>query len=97
MPPEQIETYQRLVLEAKALFGARHYNHYDFLVTLSDHAEHFGLEHHQSSDDRMPERVFIDSGLQRTWATLLPHEYAHSWNGKYRRPLGLSQVIFKNR
>jgi predicted metalloprotease with PDZ domain len=22
--------------------------------------------------------------------TLLPHEYVHSWNGKYRRPLGLA-------
>ena len=90
MPPEQIEAHKRLVLEANALFGARHYNHYDFLVTLSDKAAHFGLEHHQSSDDRMPERVFVDSGLQRTWSTLLAHEYAHSWNGKYRRPLGLS-------
>ena len=95
MPPEQVEAYKRLVLEANALFGARHYDHYDFLVTLSDQVGHFGLEHHQSSDDRMPERVFVDSSLQRAWTTLLPHEYAHSWNGKYRRPLGLSPKDFQ--
>lgn len=95
MPPEQVDAYKRLVLEANALFGARHYNHYDFLVTLSDNVGHFGLEHHQSSDDRMAERAFVDSSMQRTWATLLPHEYAHSWNGKYRRPLGLSPRDFQ--
>ena len=95
MPLWQVEAYKRLVLEAEALFGARHYNHYDFLVTLSSQTANFGLEHHQSSDDRLPERAFIDSSLQRIKACLLPHEFAHSWNGKYRRPTGLSGSDFQ--
>ncbi|MGA7159598.1 MAG: M61 family peptidase [Bacteroidota bacterium] len=87
---EQITAYKHLVTEANALFGTHHYNHYDFLYTLSDQVAHFGLEHHQSSDDRVAERSLIDDDLRRTRAGLLPHEFVHSWNGKYRRPLGLA-------
>jgi predicted metalloprotease with PDZ domain len=94
MPLWQIDAYKRLVLEANALFGARHYHQYNFLVTLSSQTANFGLEHHQSSDDRIPERTIIDSSLQRGWASLLPHEFAHSWNGKYRRPVGLAGDSF---
>ena len=88
--PEQVAAYKHLVTEANALFGTHHYNHYDFLYTLSDQVAHFGLEHHQSSDDRVAERSLIDDNLRRTRAGLLPHEFVHSWNGKYRRPLGLA-------
>jgi len=95
MPLWQIEAYKRLVVEALALFGARHYNHYDFLVTLSSQMSNYGLEHHECSDDCMPERSLIDSSVQRLWAMLLPHEYAHSWNGKYRRPAGLTPGDFQ--
>jgi predicted metalloprotease with PDZ domain len=94
MPSQQVVAYQRLITEARAMFGARHYDHYDFLLTLSDQVAHFGLEHHQCSDDRPPERFLIDDDIQRSWAILLPHEYAHSWNGKYRRPAGLSGSDF---
>ena len=68
-----------------ALFGSRHYRGYHFLYTLSDHVAHFGLEHHESSDDRHDERTLIDPDIQKVSATLLPHEFVHSWNGKYRR------------
>ena len=50
---------------------------------------HFGLEHHESSDNRTPERMLVDDDQRLDWATILPHEYAHSWNGKHRRPAGL--------
>jgi predicted metalloprotease with PDZ domain len=87
LSPKVKENLDRLVLEAGKLFGARHYQHYKFLVTLSDHVAQFGLEHHQCSDDRMPERVLIDDHIKNGgFATLLPHEYVHSWNGKHRRP-----------
>jgi predicted metalloprotease with PDZ domain len=79
-----------LVTEAYALFGARHYRDYHFLLTLSDDVAHFGLEHHESSDDRTAERSLIDDAERIEFATLLPHEYVHSWNGKYRRPAGLA-------
>ena len=87
--PEVIVQYQNLVKETGALFGSRHYRDYHFLYTLSDHVAHFGLEHHESSDDRYKERTLIDPDLQRASADLLSHEFVHSWNGKYRRPGGL--------
>jgi predicted metalloprotease with PDZ domain len=92
--PEQVAIYKKLVVEANALFGAHHYDHYDFLYTLSDQVAHFGLEHHQSSDDRVDERTLVDNALFRVHASLLSHEYVHSWNGKYRRPAGLTTGDF---
>ena len=92
--PAQIELYKHLVTEALALFGAHHYNHYDFLFTLSDEVAHFGLEHHQSSDDRVDERTLVDNNLFRSHAALLSHEFVHSWNGKFRRPAGLNVADF---
>ena len=89
MSPEQIAAYKNLVAEAGALFGSRHYRGYHFLLTLSDHVASFGLEHHESSDDRLEERTLVDDGLRQKNADLLPHEFVHSWNGKYRRPAGL--------
>jgi predicted metalloprotease with PDZ domain len=90
MSPEQIVEYKQLVLEANVLFGAHHYEHYHFLYTLSDNVAHFGLEHHESSDDRVAERALLDEPLKKASADLLPHEFVHSWNGKYRRPAGLA-------
>ena len=90
MSPELIANYRRLVTEANTLFGAHHYEHYHFLYTLSDFVAHFGLEHHESSDDRVAERTLLDEALRRASADLLPHEFVHSWNGKYRRPAGLA-------
>ncbi len=88
--PEVRAHYDRLVEEAQALFGARHYRSYRFLVTASDHVTHTGIEHHESSDNRVPERMFIDDNFRKTWfAWLLSHEYVHSWNGKHRRPASM--------
>jgi predicted metalloprotease with PDZ domain len=82
---------RNLIAETGTLFGGvRHYRDYHFLLTLSDDVAHFGLEHHESSDDRTSERSLIDEGQLIEFAGLLPHEFVHSWNGKYRRPDGLS-------
>jgi predicted metalloprotease with PDZ domain len=86
---EQVRQQQRLVKEAGALFGARHYRHYDFLFVLSDMTGHFGLEHHESSDDRLGADYFTDPDYYLSGGSLLSHEYTHSWNGKHRRPAGL--------
>ena len=90
MGAEQIAAFSRLVEEAGLLFGTRHYRDYHFLYTLSDHTAHFGLEHHESSDDRGAERASVDPDERRRWAHLLPHEFVHSWNGKHRRPADLA-------
>jgi predicted metalloprotease with PDZ domain len=95
MRPEDIAHYKRLVAETEALFGARHYQHYHFLYTLSDYVAHFGLEHHESSDDRVGERTLLDPALRKYNAGLLPHEFVHSWNGKYRRPSGLATPSYE--
>jgi predicted metalloprotease with PDZ domain len=89
-PSGVIEKYRKLVREAQALFGATHYNSYHFLLALSDQIAHFGLEHHESSDDQARENYLIDDTSLLAGVTLLPHEYVHSWNGKYRRPDGLT-------
>jgi predicted metalloprotease with PDZ domain len=90
MPEDWIAALQQLVRETGALFGSRHYRDYHFLFTLSDHVASFGLEHHESSDDRVPERTLLDSDGRLRHAGLLPHEFVHSWNGKYRRPADLT-------
>ena len=88
--PEDTARFARLLREAEALFGARHYRDYHFLLTLSDHVAHFGLEHHESSDNRTAENFLTDEDARTAAADLLPHELAHSWNGKFRRPAGLA-------
>ncbi|WP_350448950.1 M61 family metallopeptidase [Paracidobacterium acidisoli] len=85
-----LDAFSNLIRETGALYKSRHYDSYHFLVTASDQVSHFGLEHHQSSDDRVPEKTFVDDNLQLLSADLLPHEFTHSWNGKYRRPAGLA-------
>ncbi|GAC1623167.1 MAG: tetratricopeptide repeat protein [Candidatus Acidiferrum sp.] len=88
--PEQIQHLRQLVAETGTLFGARHYRRYDFLLSLSDNVTPDGVEHNESSDNRTPERLFLDPDLFETETDLLPHEFFHSWNGKYRRPAGLT-------
>jgi predicted metalloprotease with PDZ domain len=82
--------FSNLVRETGALYKSRHYTSYHFLLTLSDSVAHFGLEHHESSDDRVEARMFLDDDLELLNGDLLPHEFTHSWNGKYRRPAGLA-------
>jgi len=94
-PAELIDGYRKLVREAQALFGATHYREYHFLLALSDQIAHFGLEHHESSDNQSRENYLVDANSEAVGATLLSHEYSHSWNGKYRRPDGLATRDFE--
>jgi predicted metalloprotease with PDZ domain len=90
IPAARLAAYRRVPGEAEALFGARHYRAYRWLLALGDSLDENGLEHHESSDDRVHTGMFTDPALLARWGTLLPHEYVHSWNGKYRRPAGLA-------
>jgi predicted metalloprotease with PDZ domain len=95
MTPETQVHFHDLVEQAGALFGSRHYRDYHFLLTLSDRVAHFGLEHHESSDDRTNEKSLIDSDALTNFSGLLPHEFVHSWNGKYRRPADLVSTDYQ--
>jgi predicted metalloprotease with PDZ domain len=89
--PQQVwDRYKNLVDQTQKLFGAHHYRDYHFLYTLSDHVAHFGLEHHESDDSRVSEHSLVDDTGRKMAAGLLPHEYVHSWNGKFRRPADLA-------
>ncbi len=84
--PEQLAPHRALVRQAGKLFQSRHYTHYDFLLALSEEFGGIGLEHHQSSENGVKADYFSDWAKSESVRTLLPHEYTHSWNGKFRRP-----------
>jgi predicted metalloprotease with PDZ domain len=95
LPAEKVAQYQHLVTEAAALFSATHYLHYHFLVALSDQTFHDGIEHHESSLNAAGEDYFTDKDELDAASDLLPHEFVHSWNGKYRRPADLATPDFQ--
>lgn len=86
---EQLAPHRRLVEQAYRLFGAQHYDHYDFLFALSDRLGGIGLEHHRSSENGVDASYFTDWEGAASERDLLPHEFVHSWNGKFRRPADL--------
>ena len=89
MTPEQIALHRALVTQATKLFGSHHYDHYDFLFSLSDVMSGNGLEHHQSSENGLGADYFTAWADDAPGRDLLAHEYTHSWNGKFRRPADL--------
>jgi predicted metalloprotease with PDZ domain len=90
LKPEFLAALTQLVRETGALYASRHYETYHFLLSLSDVVREEGLEHHQSSDNGVGKQGFSDPKPAMLNADLLPHEFTHSWNGKYRRPAGLA-------
>ena len=95
MSPENQKQMTNLVAESGKIFGARHYRDYHFLLALSDHVAHFGLEHHESNDSRLPERTLLLPSSGMALGGLLSHEFVHSWNGKYRRPADLTVPYYE--
>ena len=87
--PDQIARHRELVQQAYKLFGSHHYDHYDFLVAFTDRMGGIGTEHHRSSEDGTIPGYFTDWATTPASRDLLPHEYTHSWNGKFRRPADL--------
>jgi predicted metalloprotease with PDZ domain len=89
LAPEHLATFEKLVDEALAIYGARHFDHYRILLALTDRMGGIGLEHHRSSENDYEPETFIkwdDYGWARN---VVAHEFNHSWDGKYRRPAGL--------
>jgi predicted metalloprotease with PDZ domain len=87
--PDELQYHKNLAIEAQKLFNSHHYGRYDFLFSVSDIVSGKGLEHHQSSEDGSRANYFTDWSAGVGGRALLPHEYTHSWNGKFRRPADL--------
>ncbi|MBR7620027.1 M61 family metallopeptidase [Phenylobacterium sp. 20VBR1] len=92
--PAQLAAHRAMVAQADKLYGARHYDHYDLLLALSDRMGGIGVEHQRSSENGTVPRYFLDWDKLPSTRNLLPHEYSHSWNGKYRRPADLWTANF---
>jgi predicted metalloprotease with PDZ domain len=87
--PAQLQIHRNLVQQAYKLFGSHHYDHYDFLFSLSDNLGGIGLEHHRSSEDGTTPKYFTEWDSRAASRSLLSHEFTHSWNGKFRRAADL--------
>ncbi|HEY6330503.1 MAG TPA: peptidase M61 [Blastocatellia bacterium] len=87
--PNLVAKLQAMVQQAHRLFNSRHYDHYDFLVWLSDDLLQVGTEHHQSSEDGLGPDYFKDWDASVAAHDVCAHEFTHSWNGKFRRPADL--------
>ncbi|HEY1042607.1 MAG TPA: peptidase M61 [Telluria sp.] len=92
--PEQIAPHREMVKQAYKLFDSYHYKHYDFLFALSDEFGGIGREHHQSSENGVKPGYFTDWSKTEAGRDLLPHEFTHSWNGKFRRPADQKVATF---
>jgi predicted metalloprotease with PDZ domain len=92
--PNVVADLQRLVPEAVAMYSSTHYNSYHFLLTLTKNGPYGGLEHHESSDNSLPNASLANDDNLAVGGPVLSHEYTHSWNGKYRRPAGLATPDF---
>jgi predicted metalloprotease with PDZ domain len=92
--PEALEIHRKLVQQMDKLYGARHYNHYDFLLALTDKLGGIGLEHHRSSENSAAPGYFTEWDKNWLGRDLLAHEYNHSWDGKYRRGADLATPSF---
>ena len=92
--PEQLQAHRALVQQIYKLYGARHFDHYDFLLALTSKLGGIGLEHQRSSENSAEPGYFTEWDKNWLGRDLLPHEFNHSWNGKYRRGADLSTPNF---
>jgi predicted metalloprotease with PDZ domain len=92
--PNVLADLQHLVPEAIAMYSSTHYDSYHFLLTLTKNGPYGGLEHHESSDNSLPNASLATDDALALGGPVLSHEYTHSWNGKYRRPAGLATADF---
>lgn len=95
VPADVLQKHRDLVTQSLRLFGARHFDHYDFLHAVTNRLGGIGLEHHRSSENQNDPGYFTDWKASLPDHNLLPHEFVHSWNGKFRRPADLFTPDFR--
>jgi predicted metalloprotease with PDZ domain len=96
VPPAVVAQFRRMVAETEAEFGGPRYSKYNLQISLGDAIDHYTLEHFESSENRLPSQGLSDARVLSTTATMIPHEYIHSWNGKYRTPVGLDITTYQD-
>ena len=89
LAPENLAHFEKLIDEADALFGARHFDHYDILLAMTDTMGGIGLEHHRSAENQYEPTALTDWDAMDWDHNVVSHELVHSWNGKFRRPSDL--------
>ena len=92
---EAEQALRKPVAEGNAPFGPSHHNNHHLLPTLRDHVQSCALAPPAATDNRVPERTLVEEVRMNSRAGLLPHEFVHSWNAKYRRPEGLTRDDFQ--
>lgn len=91
--PKILADHRRLVQQAYKLYGSQHFAHYDFLLSISKRYAGIGLEHLQSSENGVDPGYLTDE-KDFLGRELLPHEFTHSWNGKFRRGADLATTHY---
>ena len=94
LQPAFLENMSSLVRQAAMIFKSHHFEHYDFLVAQSSHLEGDSVEHTQSADYVVESLDMKNANTGRFDGYLLPHEFIHSWCGKYRRPAGMATAEY---
>jgi len=96
VPADVVAHFQRMRAETEAEFDGPRYTKYNLQISLGDAIDHYTLEHFESSENRLPSDGLEDPRVLLTTATMIPHEYIHSWNGKYRTPMGLDITTYED-
>jgi len=81
-----MDRFEAMVVQGDRLFGARPFDRYEFLVAATSRLGGIGLEHHRSSENTVAADFFTRGTGSLGSRQLLPHEYVHSWSGKYMVP-----------
>lgn len=95
IPADVLAKHRKMVDQAIKTFGVRHFDHYDFLNAISEKLGGIGLEHHRSTEISTDLGAFTDYANHPGDRNVFPHEFVHSWDGKFRRPAGQNVPDFR--
>ncbi len=93
--PEMHKLWSGMVTQAARIFGDHPFDQFEILLATTDLLSKNGLEHSRCTFNILGQRSMQDPKKLKGWDRLLiPHEYIHSWCGKYRRPAGMVNSDF---
>lgn len=93
--PEEINTHREMISQAYKVFGPGPFDRYEFLIAASNtFGGTGGLEHRQSTEIGVTGGYFSKYKESVAARGVVPHEFAHAWDGKFRRPADLNTRNF---